>query len=269
MSPLRRRPPLPIRIGIISGTGFEMLIPRGEEAVVKTPYGPSSEIIITSFANKKIAFMPRHGKRHTLPPHKINFKANIWALHELGVERILATNAVGGINPDFKPGDFIVVHDFADFTKARPTTFYEGPPVTHIDLTNPYCPELREILIEASRKVVERVFDKGVYVCTEGPRYETPAEIKAFSRLGFDVVGMTGLPEAILARELEVCYATICIVTNYAAGMQKQLTTNEVVDVMKLSLPLVKKIFELAVPKIPEKRTCICSKVLKKAKLPP
>lgn len=255
------------KIAIIGGTGLEALIEGRSKTRIGTPYGPSPTITLGKVAGKETAFLPRHGEKHTLPPHKVNYRANLYALNVLGVERIIATNAVGGINFKFKPGDLIVPHDLMDFTKLRPTTFYDEAPVTHIDVTNPYCPEIRRALINAANRVLKKVWDKGVYICTEGPRYETPAEIKFFREIGGDIVGMTGLPEAVLARELEICYATICFVTNRAAGMQKRLTTEEVARVASKSAAKLEKLIKEAIKRFPDKRTCKCSTALEEARI--
>jgi len=255
------------KIAIIGGTGLEFLIEGSTKTRIGTPYGPSPPITIGKVAGKDVAFLPRHGEKHTMPPHKVNYQANIWSLHALGVERILATNAVGGINPKFKPGDFVIPNDLIDFTKNRPTTFYDEAPVTHIDATNLYCPELRQVLLNAAKKVMGTAWGNAVYLCTEGPRYETPAEIKMFHKLDCDVVGMTGVPEAVLARELEICYATICFVTNMAAGMQKRLTTEEVSKVASKSAANLQQTIKEAIRKVPEKRKCECATSLEAARM--
>ncbi|MCK4482398.1 MTAP family purine nucleoside phosphorylase, partial [Candidatus Bathyarchaeota archaeon] len=192
---------------------------------------------------------------------------NIYALYKAGVERILATNAVGAINLNFKPGDIVVPHDFVDFTKLRPATFYEEAPVTHIDVSQPYCPEIRKLLIKTVEKLEFHVWKQAVLVCTEGPRYETPAEIKMFRRLGCDVVGMTGIPEAVLARELEMCYSSICYVSNMAAGVQNRLTALEVSKTSKNVLHKMEQILVETIKALPSERNCSCGNALKDARL--
>ncbi|MGB9713587.1 MAG: S-methyl-5'-thioadenosine phosphorylase [Candidatus Bathyarchaeales archaeon] len=257
------------KFAIIGGTGFERLFKNAKETRVRTPYGAAPQVYIGEVDDKKVAFLPRHGLKHLVPPHKINYKANIYALHKLGVERILAVNAVGAINHNFKPGDIVVPHDFVDFTKLRHTTFYDRAPVTHIDVSSPYCPETRKLLIEITRKMKLRMWDKAVLVCTEGPRFETPAEIEMFRRLGCDIVGMTGVPEAVLARELEMCYATLCFVSNMAAGMQERLTPSEVSEVSKQIMPKMEQILIETVRALPLERgkNCPCATALKDARL--
>ena len=187
------------------------------------------------FMKKTVIFVARHGKDHTIPPHKINYRANIWGLKKLGVTFIISTTAVGSLNENFKPGHFVLTDQFLDFTKNRITTFYEGGdrPVAHLDVTNPYCPELRDILQKVGTEQGLTIHNGGTYVCTEGPRFETPAEIKMFHMLGGDTVGMTNVPEVNLANEAEMAYATISMITNYAAGISESaLTHAEVVEMM-------------------------------------
>ncbi|RLF12206.1 MAG: S-methyl-5'-thioadenosine phosphorylase [Thermoprotei archaeon] len=247
-----------MKIGIIAGSGMEELADGAPRQKVKTTYG-EAEVAYVSLQGIEVVLLPRHGFSHTVPPHRVNYRANIASLKKLGVERVIATAAVGSLNDEFKPGDLVVVNDFLDFTKSRPPSFHEGLKVIHVDLTTPYCPEVRACLIEGCRKSGVEVHDGGVYVCTEGPRFETPAEIRMFRRLGGDVVGMTGLPEAVLAREAGLCYASLCIVTNMAAGMQARITASEVVEVMRRVRPTVVKVLAEALHLIPDKRGCGCS----------
>lgn len=254
-------------VAIIGGTGLEKIVEKGEWIRVGTPYGVPPPILVGELGGRSVAFLPRHGRRHETPPHKINFRANIYAIHSLGAKRIISTNAVGAINPEFKPGDLVVPHDVVDFTKSRISTFYDGPPVIHVDVSQPFCPEMRRLLIQSARKLAGKVWEKAVLVCTEGPRFETPAEIEMFRRLGCDVVGMTVVPEVFLARELEICYATICFISNMAAGMQKRLTAQEVIETAKKAGPVIQQILSEVVSKTPRKRRCPCSMALRDASL--
>lgn len=255
-----------VRIAIIGGTGFENLLENARQLRLGTPYGLPPPLRVGKICRKNVIFLPRHGPDHSVPPHKINHRANIYALYELGVQRILATNAVGAINLNFKPSDIVVPHDFVDFTKLRSATFYDEAPVTHIDVSQPYCPEIRKLLIETAKKIGFHVWDKAVIACTEGPRYETPAEIKMFRRLGCDVVGMTGIPESVLARELEMCYASICYVSNMAAGVQKRLTALDVSKISKNVLPKIQQILIETIKTLPSERNCPCANALKDAR---
>jgi 5'-methylthioadenosine phosphorylase len=256
------------KIAVIGGTGFEKLFKNVKQIRLGTPYGIAPPIFVGKIDDKEVVFLPRHGPDHSVPPHKINYRANVYALYELNVQRIIAVNAVGAINSDFKPGDIVVPHDFIDFTKLRTTTFYDEAPVTHIDVSQPYCPEMRKFLIENSRKFRQRVWDKAVLVCTEGPRFETPAEIEMFRRLGCDVVGMTGVPEAVLSRELEICYATVCFVSNMAAGMQERLTPLEVSKISKQIVSVMEQVLIETVRVLPIQRegNCPCANALKNAR---
>lgn len=255
-------------IAVIGGTGFERLFKNAKQSRVKTPYGLVSSLVSGRIEGKQVLFLPRHGSDHSVPPHKINYRANVYALHQVGVERILATNAVGAINVSFKPGDIVIPHDFIDFTKSRAGTFYDKAPVTHIDVSEPYCPEMRRLMVEIAEKLGSRVSDKAILACTEGPRYETAAEIEMLRRIGCDVVGMTGLPEAVLARELEMCYASVCYVSNMAAGMQERQTASELSGVSKQILPRVEQLLIETVKALPIKRSgkCPCSRALENAR---
>ncbi len=224
-------------LAIIGGSGFYQpgIFTEPKEIEVDTPYGMVHPLI--GKANGlEVAFIPRHGKEHLLLPHQLNYRANIWALKELGVKRIIATSAVGSLDRKYPPGTMAVIDQFLDFTKQRPFTFFDKGDAfrAHVDMTEPYCSELRESIKKAAAVCKIPVKIGGCYVCAEGPRYETAAEIRMFQKLGGSVVGMTGVPEVVLARELGLCYAGISTITNWAAGLnQNPLTHEEVVSVMK------------------------------------
>lgn len=226
-----------MRIGLIAGSGIEDLYdgecPR--TLTVQTPYGPV-EVFSFEMNGREVVLLPRHGKEHSAPPHRINYRANLRALADLDCACVIATNAVGALNLNMAPGDFVIVDQFLDFTKARPLTFFDGEDgvVRHVDMTEPYCPRLREELRRAGEEELGRSLHlSGVYLCAEGPRFETPAEIRMFAQLGADVVGMTGVPEVVLAREAGLCYATVCVVSNWAAGIaDAPITHEEVVAIM-------------------------------------
>ncbi len=216
-------------IGIIGGSGVYEITHKADsctDKLVKTDYG-DVEVSILDIFDKKVAFIPRHAAGHSIPPHKINYRANIDALKNVGVTKIIATNSVGSMNEDMPPGSFVIPDDFLDFSQDRVKTFYENK-VVHIDVTEPYCPSLRDVLDKSGEVILG-----GTYVCTEGPRFETPAEIRMFKMLGGDLVGMTGVPEVTLAREREICYNSICIVSNYASGISDmELTIDEVFEMV-------------------------------------
>lgn len=251
-----------VRIAVIGGTGLDDGLVEGVKTRLGTRYGPSPVLTIGRLGGKDVVFLPRHGEGHALPPHRINSPANITALHSLGVERILATSVVGALNPEYKPGDIVVPRDFIDFTRSRRSTFYDDAPVTHIDVSELYCPELREIMVKTAKNRVENMWADAVYACTEGPRYESPAEIRMFRILGCDIIGMTGIPEAVLAHELEMCYATVCLVSNMAAGMQRKVSAEEIVEKSKILKDAVKGILKETIANIPNKRSCSCSNAL-------
>ncbi len=210
-------------IAIIGGTGLTDLegLEITHRQMLHTPYGEtSSPIIHGKYCGKKVIFLARHGSQHTIPPHKINYRANIWSLKEVGVKNVIAIAAVGGIHPDMRSKDLVIPHQLIDYTASRDHTFFDDDshPVTHIDFTHPYCDNLRQQLLMAAQQIECTVHNHGVYGATQGPRLETAAEINRMEQDGCDVVGMTGMPEAALARELSLCYATCALVVNPAAG---------------------------------------------------
>lgn len=257
-----------MKIGIIGGSGLYNIegIEIIDEIEIKTPFGnPSDKLIYSKYNDFEIYFLPRHSREHSIPPHKVNYKANIYAFKILNVERIISVSAVGGITK--KPNEIIITSDFIDFSK-RTITYYDGPKVVHIDLTQPFCPILRECLIKSAKNLNIEVNEFGVYAQMEGPRLETPSEIKMLRILGCDVVGMTMVSEAILSRELEICYASINVVTNYAAGIKEEkLTTIEVIENMSKNLENIKKIILNSIKFIPNERNCPCSKALEGTEL--
>jgi 5'-methylthioadenosine phosphorylase len=255
------------RIAIIGGSGLEDLLQGSRILQLDTPYGPVPPISIGSVGNEEVAFLPRHGPRHDVPPHKVNYRANLSALKQLQVQRVIATNAVGAINSSYGPGDLAIVEDILDMTKARTSTYFESAPVTHIDVSQPYCPELRKILIESCKGSSARTWDNAILATTEGPRYETPAEIRMLRTLGADVVGMTGAPEVFLAREQEMCYSALCFISNRAAGMQEKLSAREVTEIGKKVMPEVLTIMRKAVERIPNERRCPCTRAMDQARV--
>lgn len=252
---------------IIGGTGVYNpgMLDQVSATVVETPYGAVT-CQTGLYAGRSVAFIPRHGKQHSIPPHLINYRANIWALKKLGVRHILATTAVGSLNPKMKPGDFVLPDQFIDFTKLRVSTFYEGGErgVVHVDMTSPYCNILRQHVAESARELNLPVHDEGCYICTEGPRFETAAEIRAYERLGGDVVGMTGVPEAVLAREAEMCYVTVSMVTNFAAGISPEpLTHHEVLETMKNNAANIRSLLDRTIATSETDYDCACNQALR------
>ena len=231
--------------GIIGGTGVydPALLDNPQQVTIHTSYGDAMATI-GEYMGKTVAFMPRHGYGHSIPPHKINYRANIAALKQLGVRQVLATAAVGSLQIEYAPGALVLIDDFLDFTKSRPTTFFEDFPVVHCDMSDPYCGRLRQGIARAAKRAGVSIVNGGVYVTAEGPRFETPAEIRFYQSIGAAVVGMTSVPEVVLAKEAQICYATVCMVTNYAAGLSRSpLTHEEVVETMANNVHLLRRLF--------------------------
>ncbi|MFB6089115.1 MAG: S-methyl-5'-thioadenosine phosphorylase [Candidatus Aenigmatarchaeota archaeon] len=254
-------------IGVIGGTGLYELI-DGEEKEVKTEYGkPSDKILVGGIENKEVAFLPRHGKNHDYPPHKVPYKANIAALKKLGVERIIAPNAVGSLQKHIKPGSFVINDQFINFTH-RTGTFYDGPKVMHVSSADPYCPELRKLAIENARSLGIDVHEKGTVVVIEGPRFSSRAESNFFRKQGWDIINMTQFPELMLAREREMCYVNISMVTDYDTGVGGEgeaVSAEEVGKTFRENERKLKELLFKMIPKVGEQKDCICSNALEGA----
>jgi 5'-methylthioadenosine phosphorylase len=255
-------------IGIIGGTGFHdpRLVKNGKEARLDTPYGPPSDsIIVGELKGRKVAFLPRHGKKHTIRPTDVNSRANIHALKELGVQRILAPSTVGSLKEEYKPGDLVFIDQFIDRTTRREESFYTGPKVCHISVAEPTCPDLRKVLTKVAEEMKINYHKAGTYVCIEGPRFSTKAESRMFRSWGADVVGMTLVPECVLAREAEICYASIATVTDYDVWKDHPVSAGEVARTMKANIEKVKNLIIETTARIPKERTCECKGALKSA----
>jgi 5'-methylthioadenosine phosphorylase len=255
-------------IGIIGGTGVydQDIFDDVEGLNLHTPYGRTSSLItIGSYRGRKIAFIPRHGKDHQIPPHNIPFRANIWALKQLGVTRIISPSAVGSLRDDYRPSDFVIVDQFIDRTKNRGDTFYEGGQICHISTADPFCPELRELFITSSKEMRLSFHDRGTYVCIQGPRFSTKAESRLFRSWGVDVIGMTLFPEVVLAREAEICFTTIAMITDYDVWADKPVSTEEVIRTMASNVENFRKLIMETIPKIPLDRACSCGHALQGA----
>ncbi|MDA8346108.1 MAG: MTAP family purine nucleoside phosphorylase [Thermaerobacter sp.] len=246
-------------LAIIGGTGvYQLPGADAEERELETPYGKLGVTVRHLPSGMDLIFAARHGTGHAVPPHRLPSRALIWGLREMGVTSILSTSAVGALTSDIPPGTLALLGDFMDFTKSRPTTFYDGPGVTHADVTEPYCPTLRVALRTAAGRLGIPLYDRDVvYVCTEGPRFETPSEIRAYRMLGGDVVGMTQVPEAVLARELGIHYAGVALVTNLAAGIDGSRPSHgEVLDLMARNGKIVSRLLLQAAEDIGENALC-------------
>jgi 5'-methylthioadenosine phosphorylase len=260
-------------VGVFGGSGFYSLMEGAIEQVsVQTPFGsPSDSIAIGQLGGVRVAFLPRHGPRHHIPPHAINYRANLWAMAQLGVTRVIAPTAAGSLQPHIKPGDFVVCDQFVDRTYAREQTFYDGPRVVHISTAEPYCPDLRQHSIAVGRDLGITVHERGTVVVIQGPRFSTRAESQWFSRQGWEVINMTQYPEAVLARELEMCYVNIALITDYDAGLEggdqgvRPVSVAEVVRVLNDNNARVRRLIELLLPRVHGARTCPCSRALEHA----
>ncbi|VFJ13050.1 S-methyl-5'-thioadenosine phosphorylase [Candidatus Nitrosocosmicus franklandus] len=261
-----------VQIAVIGGTGIydTTLLKETRTIRPKTPYGDTSdEIIIGSFREKKVAFLPRHGKGHKLPPHMINYRANIWALKELGVKRIIAPSAVGSLNYEYKPGDILLPDQFIDFTKKRAYTFYDGPQVCHISVADPLCSDLRTLAKRCLSELNIRYHDKGTYICIEGPRFSTRAESKMYRDiLHADIIGMTLVPECILARESEICYLSISTITDYDVWANQPVSSKEILETLHKNVETTKNLLSKMIPLVTEERVnCSCGNALNDALL--
>jgi 5'-methylthioinosine phosphorylase len=239
-------------LAIIGGSGLSKLgnMEVTQRKVVRTPYGePSGALTFGRIVDCEVVFLARHGYGHTIAPHQVNYRANLWALKDSGAQSVISVASVGGIRKDLGPGVLVLPHQVIDYTWGRPSTFFEGPgaPVNHIDFTEPYSSEVRERLVKAAAACKERIVERGVYAATQGPRLETAAEITRLERDGADVVGMTGMPEAALAREISLEYAAIAVVANYAAGRgesEHAVPMDRIAAVLEESMGRVRRIIE-------------------------
>ncbi len=255
-------------IGIFGGTGLydSGLFLDSKEITVDTPYGKTSDFItIGTLHNKKIAFMSRHGKKHSIPPHMINFRANIWAFKELGIERIIAPSAVGSLKEEIKPGNFVLPSQFLDFTKNRIGSFSDNGRVIHISMADPFCPELQKAIFKVAQEKNITMHKDCTYVCIEGPRFSTRAESQLFRNTGADIIGMTLVPECQLAREAQMCYVSISTITDYDVWAEKPVTAKEVMERLSKNVEKTKEMLSALIKEIPQSRNCSCEKALSEA----
>lgn len=257
-------PPAAAEIGVIGGSGLYALLDDAAEVEVSTPYGaPSDPITVAEVSGRRVAFLPRHGRDHRYPPHRIPYRANLWALRSIGVRQIIAPCAVGGLRPEFGPGTFVVPDQLIDRTSGRTQTFYDSGAV-HVNFADPYCPTGREVLVRAARSHVGAVVDGGTMVVVEGPRFSTRAESRAYASMGGTVINMTGHPEAVLARELGLCYSAVALVTDLDAGVEGDhgVTQEEVFRVFGENTGILRKMLLDAVRALPSTRDCPCASAL-------
>jgi 5'-methylthioadenosine phosphorylase len=259
-----------VDIGIFGGSGFYSFLEDGEEVALETPYGPpSAPPVVGELAGKRVAFIPRHGRAHEHPPHRIPFRANVWAMRELGVRRILGPCASGALRPDLELGSFVVCDQLVDRTSGRADTFYDGPQTTHVSFADPFCADLRRVLVETARDLAIPVVDGGTVVVIQGPRFSTRAESRWFQQSGFDAINMTAYPEAILTRELELCYATVAMVTDHDVGVEgaEPVSAERVGQVFAQNNERLRALLRTAIPRIGEQPQDICATALASARL--
>ena len=259
-------------VGVFGGSGFYRFLEDVDQLEVETPFGPPSDrVAVGSLEGIRVAFIPRHGAHHTLPPAAINYRANLWAMKELGVTRVIAPSAAGSLQARVQPGDFVVPDQFVDRTWGRADTFHpEGPRVAHVEAADPYCPVLRRLAVEAGRELGVTMHDGGTVVVIQGPRFSTRAESKWFGAQGWEVVNMTQYPEAILARELELCYANVSLITDYDVGLADEpgiepVSVAEVERFFASNNARVRDLILALVARIPRERSCPCQDAMKTA----
>ncbi|MFU0800860.1 MAG: S-methyl-5'-thioadenosine phosphorylase [Xylanivirga thermophila] len=254
-------------IGVFGGSGFYSFLDDVEEVKISTPYGaPSDKIALAKVGDKRVAFLPRHGKDHQYPPHLVPYRANLYAMKELGVRQIIAPTASGSLKPEIKPGDFVVCDQFVDRTCGREDTFFEGPIVKHISAAYPYCERLRELAIKTGKDQGITIHDKGTVVVIQGPRFSTKSESRWYSSMGWDVINMTQYPECILAKELGICYVNIALITDYDAGLEGRddippVNEEEVVKVFEENNEKVKALILEMIKRMDKDVDCPCHHV--------
>lgn len=258
-------------IGVIGGSGFYSFLDDIDEVHVDTPYGaPSDRIAIGTLGDRRVAFVPRHGRDHRYPPHKIPYRANLWALRSLGVRQVLAPSAVGALTPTYGPGTLAIPDQFVDRTSGRAQTYYDEGAAIHVSFADPYCPTGRAAAVKTAATAGWEPVDGGTLVVIEGPRFSTRAESQWYAAQGWTLVGMTGHPEAVLARELALCYTPVCLVTDLDAGIEEGegVTMDEVFRVFGENIGRLRTLVSDLVQALPTERTCPCGHTLDGMKLP-
>lgn len=260
-------------IGIFGGSGFYRFFEKAELTAVKTPYGsPSARLALSAIGGRKVAFLPRHGIHHEHPPQAVPYRANVFAFKSLGAKRVIGPITAGSLKSEVKPGDLVFCDQFVNFTTGRKDTFYDGPETTHVGAADPYCPEMRAVAMGAAEKLGIRFHKRGTVVVIQGPRFSTRAESRFFRNQGWDVVNMTQYPEVILARELELCYLNISLVTDYDVGLEgdksaQPVSHEEVVRVFERNQEVLRSLISEIVRTLPERRGCDCGSALKHARV--
>jgi 5'-methylthioadenosine phosphorylase len=260
-------------VGVLGGSGFYSLLETAREIKVDTPYGePSDSMMLGEIAGRTVAFLPRHGRTHRLPPHRINYRANMWAMKSLGVEWVFGPCAAGSLQPHVRPGEFVICDQFVDRTNARADTYFDGPIVTHIAGADPYCPTLRPLAVETAKSLGIPVHDRGTVVVIQGPRFSTRSESRWFRTQGWEVINMTNYPEVVLARELEMCYVNISLITDYDVGVEgdagvEPVTHAAVIQVFQQNNEKLRRLLAAIIERLPRTRTCSCATALAHARV--
>lgn len=251
-------------IGVFGGSGFYEFLDNTKQISVETPYGdPSDKITIGTIGNKKVAFLPRHGADHRIAPHKINYRANVWAMKSLGIKRVISPCAAGSLQKHVEPGSFVICDQFVNKTWGRCDTFFEGPQIKHISAADPYCPELRKLAIESAKQNNIKVHETGTILVIQGPRFSTKAESKFYTENGWDVINMTQYPEVYLVKEMDMCPLNISLITDYDAGLvsdTEPVSHEAVLKVFKENNEKLKKLLFTLIENIPDERNhCNCA----------
>lgn len=259
-------------IGVFGGSGFYELLENPEEHRVNTPFGaPSAPVMIGTIEHRTVAFMPRHGSSHQYPPHMVNYRANVWAMKELGVTRIIGPNACGSLQAHVQPGDFVICDQFVDRTWGRKDTFYDGPITTHVSAADPYCPVMRQVAIDSAERLGIRAHPAGTVVVIQGPRFSTRSESRWFASQGWEVINMTQYPEAFLARELQICYVNVSLITDFDVGVEDAppVTHEQVIEVFSQNNERLRELLFAMIPALPAERDCVCATALSGARFEP
>lgn len=255
-------------IGVFGGSGFYSFLDDVTTVAVHTPYGPpSAAVAIGTVGDRSVAFLPRHGVHHELPPHKVNYRANVWAMREVGVRRIIGPCAAGSLQPGYRPGDFVLVDQLVDRTSGRPDTFFDGGVVGHVSFADPYCPDLRDALLAGALAAGFTVHERGTVVVIQGPRFSTRAESAWYRSAGWEVINMTQYPEAFLARELGLCYAGVALVTDYDTGLEgvdgiEPVTIDEVFRILADNVDRTRTLLFSTIPELSVEPACSCAGAL-------